>query len=33
MLCTALDPRRKFYYFVKKEFSDNKIDETKVVVN
>ncbi len=29
MLCTALDPRRKFYYFAKKEFPDEEIDKTK----
>jgi len=29
MLCTALDPRRKFNYFAKKEFSDVDINKTK----
>jgi len=29
MLCTALDPRRKFNYFVKKEFSPDDIEKTK----
>ncbi|CAG8852490.1 23540_t:CDS:2, partial [Gigaspora margarita] len=29
MLCTVLDLCRKFYYFVKKEFLDNEINETK----
>ena len=29
MLYIALDPRRKFYYFVKKEFADNEISVTK----
>ena len=31
MLCTVLDPRRKFHYFIKKEFPDNEINETKVL--
>ena len=29
MMCTALDPRRKFNYFTKKEFSIFDINETK----
>ena len=29
ILCTALDLRRKFYYFIKKEFPDDEIDRTK----
>ena len=31
MLCTALDPRRKFNYFVKKEFSQDDIEKTKLL--
>jgi len=31
MLCTALDPRRKFNYFVKKEFSADDIEKTKLL--
>ena len=31
MLCTALDPRRKFHYFIKKEFPDDEIDRTKAL--
>jgi hypothetical protein len=31
MLCTALDPRRKFYYFTKKGFLDDDISETKML--
>jgi hypothetical protein len=29
MLCTALDPRRKFQYFVKKGFPEEEINSTK----
>jgi len=29
MLCTALDPRKKFHYFTKKEFPEHEINETK----
>ncbi|CAG8834972.1 1455_t:CDS:2, partial [Gigaspora margarita] len=29
MLCTVLDPRRKFHYFVRKEFPSDEIDGTK----
>lgn len=29
MLCTVLDPRRKFYYFKRKEFPEEEITETK----
>jgi len=29
MMCTALDPRRKFNYFTKKEFLIFDINETK----
>ncbi|CAG8815336.1 5841_t:CDS:2, partial [Gigaspora margarita] len=32
MLCTALDPRRKFHYFIKKEFSEDKINKTKILM-
>jgi len=28
MLCTALDPRKKFHYFSKKEFPEDEINET-----
>jgi hypothetical protein len=28
-LCAALDPRKKFHYFHRKEFPDYEIDETK----
>jgi len=31
MLCTALDPRRKLYYFTKKGFLDDDISETKML--
>jgi len=31
MLCTALDPRRKFHYFIKKGFLDDDINETKML--
>ena len=31
MLCTVIDLRKKFYYFIKKEFPDNKIDRTKAL--
>ncbi|CAJ0830756.1 12504_t:CDS:2 [Entrophospora sp. SA101] len=32
MLCTALDPRRKLYYFTKKGFLDDDISETKMLM-
>ena len=31
MLCTSLDPRRKFYYFTKKEFPEDEINEAKTL--
>ncbi len=31
MLCTALDPRRKFYYFVKRDFPKDEIHEAKAL--
>lgn len=31
MLCTALDPRRKFYYFTKRGFPEDEINETKLL--
>lgn len=31
MLCTALDPRRKFNYFLKRGFSDDEIIATKAL--
>lgn len=31
MLCTALDPRRKFNYFTRKEFPDDEIKGTKAL--
>ncbi|CAG8562281.1 20657_t:CDS:2, partial [Gigaspora margarita] len=30
-LCTALDPRRKFHYLLKKEFPNDEINETKAL--
>ncbi|CAG8796371.1 28062_t:CDS:2, partial [Gigaspora margarita] len=32
MLCTALDPWRKFHYFIKKEFPNFKINEAKTLM-
>jgi hypothetical protein len=29
MLCTALDPRRRFQYFIKKGFPEDEVDSTK----
>jgi hypothetical protein len=31
MLCTALDPRRKFNYFLKRGFSEDEIVATKAL--
>jgi len=31
MLCTALDPRRKFNYFSRKGFPQDEIDATKAL--
>ena len=31
MLYTALDPHRKFNYFVKREFPNDEIDDTKAL--
>jgi hypothetical protein len=31
MLCTALDPRRKFHYFTKRGFSEEDINGTKAL--
>jgi hypothetical protein len=31
MLCTALDPRRKFNYFTRREFPENEINGTKAL--
>jgi hypothetical protein len=31
MVCTALDPRRRFNYFVKKGFPQDEIDATKAL--
>ncbi|CAG8782687.1 41584_t:CDS:2, partial [Gigaspora margarita] len=33
MLCTVLDPQRKFYYFVRKEFLNDEIEETKALMH
>ncbi|CAG8656011.1 11495_t:CDS:1, partial [Cetraspora pellucida] len=31
MLCSALDPQRKVYYFIRREFSENEINEAKAL--
>lgn len=31
MLCTALDPRRKFHYFRKKRFPEREINELRTL--
>ena len=31
VLCTVLDSQKKFHYFIKKEFPNNKINKTKAL--